>query len=227
MTTDSTSQTAPPPPGRAASYEAMGLTGILFAVLAAIAIEMLRELPGWNADHATVEQWFAQSGNRTRMTVVVLVMVVASIALLWFIGTIRRRLGSGEDQLFATVFLGSGLVLIATLLTSISAFSIPATLASRVSPDAAADAYPVSYGLGMNLVTVIAPRLGAVLMLSLANLARVSGAFPRCLTLLSTAAALFMLIAVTTSIHIAWILPAWALVVGVYIVLRRNQLPTV
>ncbi|MFD7847915.1 hypothetical protein ACFV4K_33935, partial [Nocardia sp. NPDC059764] len=222
MSTDPIAR-AEQPPGRLASIETMGLTGIVFAVLAAIAIEMLREMPGWGADHAVVQQWFSQSGNRTRMTVVVLIMLVASVALLWFIGTIRRRLGAGEDQLFATVFLGSGLLLIATLLTSISAFAVPATLADQVSPDAAADAYPVSHGLGMILVTVIAPRLGAVLMLSLANLARITGAFPRWLTLLSTAAAVFMLIAVTTSIHIAWILPAWALVVGVFIMSRRKQ----
>ncbi|MGV9665621.1 hypothetical protein ACWDUL_00440 [Nocardia niigatensis] len=213
-----------PGPGPATSIEAMGLTGIVFALLAFIAVEMLRELPGWRADHQVVAQWFGVSGNRNRMAVVVLIMIVASIALLWFIGTIRRRIGSSEDKLFATVFLGSGLVLITVLLTSIAAFAIPATLAQQVDPQAAADVYPVSYGLGMNLVTVIAPRVSAVFMLSLANLARVTGAFPKWLTILSTAAALFMLFAVTVSIHIAWILPSWSLVVSVVIIWRRKQL---
>ncbi|WP_458686601.1 hypothetical protein [Nocardia tengchongensis] len=207
-----------------ASIEAMGFTGIVFAVLTLIGVEMVRAMPDWSADHATVEQWFSQSGNRTRLTVVVLIMVVASIALLWFIGTLRRRLGTGEDQLFATVFLGSGLLLIGILLTSVAAFAAPATIAQRLSPAAAADAYPASHGLGMILMTVIAPRISAVFMLSLANLARITRAFPRWLTLLSTAAALFMLIAVTTSIHIAWVLPAWALVIGIYIVTRRKHL---
>ncbi|MGW2660545.1 hypothetical protein ACWCW7_06235 [Nocardia tengchongensis] len=207
-----------------ASIEAMGFTGIVFAVLALIGVELLRGMPEWSADHAAVEQWFSQSGNRTRLTAVVLIMVVASIALLWFIGTLRRRLGTGEDQLFATVFLGSGVILIGILLTSVAAFAVPATIAQHVSPAAAADAYPASHGLGMILMTVIAPRVSAVFMLSLANLARVTGAFPRWLTLLSTAAALFMLIAVTTSIHIAWVLPAWSLIIGIYIVTRRRHL---
>ncbi|MGW4354598.1 hypothetical protein ACWELJ_21215 [Nocardia sp. NPDC004582] len=210
-----------------ASIEAMGFTGIVFAVLALVAVQLLRGMPDWSADHAAVEQWFSASGHRTRLTVVVFIMVVASIALLWFIGTLRRRLGSGEDQLFATVFLGSGVILISILLMSVTAFAVPAALADHVSPAAAADVYPGSHGLGMILMTVIAPRVSAVFMLSLANLGRVTGAFPRWLTLLSTAAALFMLIAVTTSIHIAWVLPVWCLVVGIHIVWQRKHLATV
>ena len=37
----------------------------------------------------------------------------AGIAFLWFIGVIRDRLGDLEDRLFATVFLGSGLLFLA------------------------------------------------------------------------------------------------------------------
>ena len=36
----------------------------------------------------------------------------AGIASLWFIGVIRDRIGIHEDQLFATVFLGSGLLFV-------------------------------------------------------------------------------------------------------------------
>jgi hypothetical protein len=37
----------------------------------------------------------------------------AGIAFLWFIGVIRDRLEDLEDRLFATVFLGSGLLFMA------------------------------------------------------------------------------------------------------------------
>jgi hypothetical protein len=33
---------------------------------------------------------------------------------LWFIGVLRDRIGPGEDRFFATVFLGGGLVIVAT-----------------------------------------------------------------------------------------------------------------
>lgn len=40
-------------------------------------------------------------------------VLYAGIAFLWFIGVIRDRLGEQEDRLFATVFLGSGLLFLA------------------------------------------------------------------------------------------------------------------
>src|ERR1700756_4466862 len=46
----------------------------------------------------------------------------AGIAFLWFIGVLRNRLGALEDQFFATVFLGSGLLFVASLFAS-GAFS--------------------------------------------------------------------------------------------------------
>src|SRR3984957_16021408 len=39
----------------------------------------------------------------------------AGIAFLWFVGVLRDRLGAREDQFFATVFLGSGFLLLAML----------------------------------------------------------------------------------------------------------------
>src|SRR6516225_6883877 len=39
----------------------------------------------------------------------------AGVAFLWFVGVLRDRLGGREDQFFATVFLGSGLLLLAML----------------------------------------------------------------------------------------------------------------
>ena len=39
----------------------------------------------------------------------------AGIAFLWFIGVVHDRIGPAEDRLFATVFLGSGLLFIAML----------------------------------------------------------------------------------------------------------------
>ena len=42
----------------------------------------------------------------------------AGIAFLWFIGVLRDHLGQLEDQFFATVFLGSGLLFLAMFFAS-------------------------------------------------------------------------------------------------------------
>jgi hypothetical protein len=42
----------------------------------------------------------------------------AGVAFLWFIGVLRDRMGVYEDQFFATVFLGSGLLFLAMVFAS-------------------------------------------------------------------------------------------------------------
>ena len=58
----------------------------------------------------------------------------SGIAFLWFIGVIRSRLGHREDKLFATVFLGSGLLFVAMLFAG--AAGIGALLSVYGGPDA-------------------------------------------------------------------------------------------
>ena len=65
----------------------------------------------------------ASSGRRVASTGIVMVadracadiIPFAGIAFLWFLAVLRRRIGHGEDQFFATVFLGSGFLYIAML----------------------------------------------------------------------------------------------------------------
>src|SRR5262245_55625575 len=45
----------------------------------------------------------------------------AGIAFLWFVGVLRDRLGAREDQFFATLFLGSGFLLLSMLFTAAAA----------------------------------------------------------------------------------------------------------
>lgn len=56
---------------------------------------------------------------------------VAGIAFLWFIGVIRFRLGALEDKLFATVFLGSGLLFICMLFAAGAVMGTLLTLSAQ------------------------------------------------------------------------------------------------
>ena len=44
----------------------------------------------------------------------------AGVAFLWFVGVLRDRLGAREDRFFATVFLGSGFLLLAMLCAAVA-----------------------------------------------------------------------------------------------------------
>ena len=56
--------------------------------------------------------------RRSQLSWALTLVPYAGIAFLWFIGVIRSRLGNREDRLFATTFLGSGLIFVAMLFSS-------------------------------------------------------------------------------------------------------------
>jgi hypothetical protein len=64
----------------------------------------------------------AQSTVNTRfggaLTLALHLVPFAGLAFLWFIGVLRNRMGASEDQFFATVFLGSGLLFVAGLFSA-------------------------------------------------------------------------------------------------------------
>ena len=60
-------------------------------------------------------EWLTDRRRRDAALLALNLVPFAGIAFLWFIGVVRDRIGAGEDRLFATVFLGSGLLFIAML----------------------------------------------------------------------------------------------------------------
>ena len=95
---------------------AAALAGILFSVLLLIALDLLMESVQTGLDDPGV--WLASDARK--VGVAVNLMPFAGVAFLWFVGVMRDRLGDAEDRLFATVFLGSGLLFIGTLFVAAS-----------------------------------------------------------------------------------------------------------
>jgi hypothetical protein len=67
------------------------------------------------ADLSASSAWLAEPGRRSAIRFALDLVPFAGIAFLWFIGVLRNRLGEPEDQFFATVFIGSGLLFVASL----------------------------------------------------------------------------------------------------------------
>jgi hypothetical protein len=63
------------------------------------------------ADPMAESAWL--EANSKKVSLALNLIPYAGIAFLWFIGVIRDRLEDLEDRLFATVFLGSGLLFLA------------------------------------------------------------------------------------------------------------------
>lgn len=145
----------------------------------------------------------------------------AGIAFLWFLAVLRRRIGRGEDQFFATVFLGSGLLFIAMLFAA-DATAGAAVAAARFGSESADDpAFVFGKALAETLFYVFAVKMAAVFMLVSSNIGRRTGFLPRWFILLGVLGALVMLFSVGFFEPLALIFPAW--VAGVSVLLLRTH----
>ena len=90
---------------------AAGLAGIIFSVLLFAVFGLMRlSVP---ADPFERGAWLA--GDTKYVTLAMNLVPFAGVAFLWFVGVLRDRLGAREDRFFATVFLGSGFLMLAML----------------------------------------------------------------------------------------------------------------
>ena len=93
---------------------AAAVAGILFSVLLFVIFGLVRiSLPG---DPFEPGAWLENS--LLYVTLAMHLVPFAGVAFLWFMGVLRDRLGEREDQFFSTVFLGSGLLLLAMLFSA-------------------------------------------------------------------------------------------------------------
>ena len=146
----------------------------------------------------------------------------AGIAFLWFIGVIRDLLSESEDRLFATVFLGSGLLFLA--LTFIGA-ALAAGLLSAFATESGVlvQSGVMIYGSTVvyNIFNIYAVRMAGVFMISLATILLRTGVMHRGWAFLTYVLALVLLLSIDYSFWVTLILPGWVLVVSVYILVRN------
>ena len=148
-------------------------------------------------------------------TIAIYLIPFAGIAFLWFLAVLRRRIGRREDQFFATVFLGSGLLFIAMLFAA-GATASAAIAAARLGNVRPTDpVFTFGNALAETLFYVFAVKMGAVFMLVSSNIGRRTGFLPRWFIALGGLGAVVMLVSVGLFEAVALIFPAWVAVVSV------------
>ena len=201
------------------------IAGIVFSVLMISGLLLFRiSIPG---NPLEADTWLKTSSGTLVRT---LYMVpFAGIAFLWFIGVIRDRLGELEDQCFATVFLGSGLLFVAMLFAS-AAVAGGIVIAYREKPAALLDSATFAFAraAGYEIMNLYAVKMAAVFMISTSTLAIRTGFIARWIAFLGYAFALFLLL---SGRYVEWILmlfPMWVLLVSIHILIDNlRRLPQV
>ena len=163
-----------------------------------------------NASWLTEKEW--------QVTTAVTIVPFAAIAFLWFMGVLRDLLGHREDQFFATVFLGSGLLLIAGLFVWIA--TIGAALASAsTDPDDFATSPSYTFAAEMIKVmgSVVLLRMAGVFMFSTAMVWLRTKTMPRWLVILTFLTSIALLVGGTAIRVVRIAFPIWVLIVSVTI----------
>jgi hypothetical protein len=199
---------------------AAAVAGILFSVLLITSLVIMRlSIP---ADPRDAGRWLA--GDTSLIEVALTLLPFAGIAFLWFIGVVRDRIGEHEDRLFATVFLGSGLLFLAMLFAA-AALAGGILVAYGAAPAALLDSETYAFARAATFVIIntYAIKMAGVFMISTGTLFLRTKVTPRWMALLGYALALLLMVSIS---HLSWIFlvfPLWILLISVYILIENYR----
>ena len=209
----------------ARSIEAAAIAGLAHAALLTAAIALIQTQPPLDASDDTLVAFYSDPAARGRMLLALNLAPMSIIAFLWFIGVIRRRVGAAEDKLFATVFLGSGLVFAAAVLAGFAAAAAPSIAASAMDRVPDVDAIRLSRSLGNAILGIEAPRLGALFILATSRLGARTQALPRWLTTIGLVVGILMILMFTVWSPAPYFFPAWVALAAIGLLTRRHDGP--
>jgi hypothetical protein len=203
------------------SPRSAAIAGIVFSLLMftgmILAYRVIRARPE-DITSDWLETW---SGSAS---LVLTLVPFAGIALLWFTGVIRDRLGAHEDRFFATIFLGSGIIVVLLLFIWAAVFGALMGTATLDAVGLAGDGlYVFGFSLMDQIIGNYALRMAGVYMTAIGTLWTRSGSMPRWLSIVTYVLALGFLVAAGWIREARFIFPAWVFVVSVYILILNYR----
>lgn len=199
---------------------AAAVAGIIFSILFMISIVLIRiSIP---ADPQEAGSWLPRS--RETLGFALNLLPFAGIAFLWFIGVLRHRIGAREDRLFATVFLGSGILFLGTMfICAAIAGGMIKVYGTSHDKLMGLNVYLFGRAITEQIMQVYAMRMAGVFMILTSTLSLRTGVFPRWMAFLGYALALLLLISID---HLRWmqlIFPLWVLMLSAYILVMGDK----
>jgi len=203
------------------TQRAAAFAGIAFSILCALAMVCVRlVVPPFPSDSG---QWLLDSSRRDLVLFALNLVPFAGIAFLWFIGVIRDRVGSSEDRLFATVFLGSGLIFTAMLFAAVA---VAAGLIDQVGPHNATLVRSGTWGTERHIVgelMSLAMRMAGVFTIATSTILMRTRTMATWTAYVGYAVGVGLLFAVGFVPWSQLLFPAWVFLISVGILYSRFQ----
>lgn len=201
---------------------AAALAGIIFSLLLMVSMWLLRlSIP---TDPLDVGPWLRASSRK--ITLALNLIPFAGIAFLWFLGVLRDRLGAKEDQFFATVFLGSGLMFLGMLFVAASATGgLIRAYGSAPAENFATSTFTFARSFAYDIMHIYAFKMAAVFMMTTSTVILRTRTTPAWIPLLGFA---FATILIVGSAYFDWLLfvfPGWVLLLSATILVENLRRP--
>lgn len=193
------------------------IAGVIFSVLTIIGLGLVRyAIP---VDLSEPGTWLTEPHHIDAVRLALDLVPFAGIAFLWFIGVVRNRLGDLEDQFFATVFLGSGLLFVASL------FGVAAVMRALIDMLAAGNVAVGTFYFGHRisdaLFNIFAIKMAGVFIFSTCTIGLRTAIIPRWIALIGYACAAMLLLVIANWKWITLVFPIWMLLVSAHILLTE------
>lgn len=201
------------------SPRAAAIAGILFSVLT-ISTQLLIQ----RSVTANPTVSAAEVLNHSKTILLALNLVpFAGIAFLWFIGVFRDHVGEHEDRLFASVFLGSGLLYVAMLFASAAlAGGLLGVIGNGAEHLVSSGSYALTRMEIRQITAVYAIRMAGVFVITTSTISLRTRVMPRWLALLGYLAAV-VLLAAGAGDWSPLVFPAWVFIISIWILVQRFQ----
>ena len=194
---------------RAAAYAGIIFSVLLFAVFALMRLSV-------PFDPLERGAWLA--GDTTYVALAMNLVPFAGVAFLWFVGALRDRLGEKEDQFFATVFMGSGFLLLAMLFAAAATVGA-IIIAFQAAPEAVVHSAAFHFGRGLahGMINIYLVKAAVVFMITTSTIAIYTHLTPRWIAIGGYFIACVLLIG---SYYFDWsifVFPLWVFLVSLSI----------
>jgi hypothetical protein len=197
---------------------AAAIAGIIFSVLYGTSMVLINS----SLPHEPTAFLAWLEADTTTVTLALNLIPFAGIAFLWFIGVIRDLLSDQEDRLFATVFLGSGLLFLAlTFIGAALAAGLLSSFAVESSVLVQSGVLTYSRKVIYHVFNIYAIRMAGVFMISLASIWLRTGLMHRGWAFLTYVLALVLLLSIDYSFWVTLIFPGWVMVISTIILIRN------
>jgi hypothetical protein len=208
------------------SPRAAAFAGLIFSVLLILGLVIVRLAAQGEGSREDI--WMSDPPRRSMLVFAFNLIPFAGIAFLWFMGELLNRLGARNNLFSATVFLGAGLLFVASLFaaTAVADGLAQAIATGHLTPPES-EAYNLARRLSYTFLNVFAIKMAGAFTFITCTIALRTGVLPRWVAFSGFACGLVLLLAITNWPWIALLFPLWILQVSACILgagfSRRNE----